>query len=156
MCAILDNNVRHEVFGEKGVQTPAGEFFLDWLDNRKGKLVVGGKLLAELSDYGNFRNWLQQALQAGNARSIDDSTVAAETATLESRRICKSDDAHVLALARVSKARLLFTNDQDLQADFGNRNIIGGIRGRVYTTRVHQSISPAHRNLLNRTDLCAL
>ena len=155
MCAIVDNNVRHQVFGGKDTQTPAGEFFLNWLDSRKGKLVVGGKLLEELSEYGNFINWLQQALQAGNAISIDDSTVVAETAALASRSICKSDDAHVLALARVSGARLLFTNDQDLQDDFGNREIIRDPRGRVYTTRIHQEVSGTHQNLLNRTDLCA-
>ena len=156
MCAIVDNNVRHQVFGGKDVQTPAGEFFLNWLDNRKGKLVVGGKLLAELSEYGNFNSWLQQALQAGNAVNIPDAAVNAETAALESRRICKSDDAHVLALARVSGARLLFTNDQALQEDFGNRDIIQEPRGRVYTTRIHQEVGRTHRNLLNRTDLCTV
>ena len=156
MCAIVDNNVRHQVFGGKDVQTPAGEFFLNWLDNRKGKLVVGGKLLAELSEYGNFSNWLQQALQAGNAITWSDEKVAAETAVLESRHICKSNDAHVLALARVSGARLLFTNDQALQDDFGNRDIIQEPRGRVYTTRIHQEVGRTHRNLLNRTDLCVL
>ena len=155
MCAIVDNNVRHQVFGGKDVQTPAGEFFLNWLDNRKGKLVVGGKLLEELSEYGNFSNWLQQALQAGNAVTWSDAEVAAETATLESRRICKSDDGHVLALARVSRARLLFTNDRDLQKDFGNRAIIQP-QGLVYTTLKHQEVRSTHRNLLNRTDLCAL
>ena len=156
MCAIVDSDVSHQVFGGKGIQIPAGEFFLDWLDNRKGKLAVGGKLLEELSKSANFRNWLQQALQAGNAVTWSDETVAAETATLESRRICKSNDAHVLALARVSGARLLFTNDQALQEDFGNRAIIQEPRGRVYTTRLHQEVSRTHQNLLNRTDLCAL
>lgn len=156
MCAIVDNNVRHQVFGGKDSQTPAGEFFLNWLDNRKGKLVVGGKLLDELSEYGNFSNWLQQAVQAGNAIRWDYEKVAAETAALEARRVCRSDDAHVLALARVSGARLLFSNDRDLQDDFGNREIIHDPRGRVYTTQMHKEVIKTHKNLLNRTDLCAL
>ena len=155
MCAIIDNNVRHEAFGGAEVQTEAGKYFLDWLDNRHGRLAVGGKLLEELSDYTGFRNWLRRALAVGRARRVSDAEVNAATATLQSRNVCKSNDAHVLALAIVSGARLLFTNDQDLQSDFGNRGIIGGTRGRVYTTRVHQDFSSTHRSLLNRTDLCS-
>lgn len=155
MCAIIDNNVRHEVFGASDVQTEAGEYFLNWLENRNGRLVVGGKLLEELSDYTGFGTWLRRALVRGRVIRVSDAEVDTETANLQSRNICKSNDAHVLALARVSGARLLFTNDQDLQEDFRNRGIIGGIRGRVYTTLVHQDFSSTHRSLLNRTDLCA-
>lgn len=156
MCAIIDNNVRHEVFGASDVQTEAGEYFLNWLENRNGKLVVGGKLLEELSDYTGFRTWLRRALVRGRVIRVSDADVDAETANLQSRNVCQSNDAHVLALAIVSGARLLFTNDQDLQEDFRNRGIIGGIRGRVYTTLVHQDFSNTHRSLLNRTDLCAV
>lgn len=156
MCAIIDNNVRHEAFGEPSVQTAAGQFFIEWVNSGRGKLVTGGRLHAELSGYGNFSQWFRQALRLGNAINIPDEMVAAETTALESRRICKSDDAHVLALARVSGARLLFTNDQALQEDFGNRAIIQEPRGRVYTTRIHQEVRRTHQNLLNRTDLCAL
>ena len=155
MCAIIDNNVRHEVFGGAEVQTEAGKYFLDWLDNRHGRLAVGGKLLEELSDYTGFRNWLRRALAVGRARRVSDAEVNAATATLQSRNVCKSNDAHVLALAIVSGARLLFTNDQDLQSDFGNRRIISGVRGKIYTTLQNQDVRRSHRDLLNRTDLCS-
>ena len=156
MCAIIDNNVRHEVFGAPDVQTAAGQFFFTWVDSGKGKLVVGGKLLEELSGYGNFNRWFRQARRIGQAVRIPDDEVAAETAALEARRVCRSDDAHALALARVSGARLLFSNDRDLQDDFGNREIIHDPRGRVYTTQMHKEVIKTHKNLLNRTDLCAL
>lgn len=155
MCAIIDNNVRHEVFGAKDVQTGAGKLFFDRVNAGKVKLVVGGKLRDELSEYSNFKQWLQQALIAGLARESPNPAVNAETERLQSQNICKSDDAHVLALARVSGARLLFTNDQVLQSDFGNPQIIGGVRGRIYTTSVHQNVSKTHRDLLNRADLCS-
>ena len=154
MCAIVDNNVRHEVFGAADVQTEAGRHFLNWLNVRKGKLVIGGKLLDELSEYGGFRNWLGQALQSGSAIQIPNAQVDVETAALHARNICQSNDAHVLALARVCGARLLFTNDQDLQEDFKDPQIIGGIRGRVYTTLTRPDVRRSHRNLLRRTDLC--
>lgn len=156
MCAIIDNNIRHEVFGAKGVQTEAGKYFLDWLDNRNGKLVVGGKLLQELSGYSNFSGWLRRALAVGRASRIPDDKVDTETASLQSRNICKSNDAHILALAKVIGARLLFTNDQDLQADFKNRQIISGVRGRIYTTQLDSRTGKTHRRLLNRPGLCNL
>ena len=153
MCAIVDNNVRHEVFGDN--PTEAGRHFLDWLEQRGGILVVGGRLLRdELSGYQSFNSWLVQALIAGHARRIDDGEVDAATQALQEQRICRSDDEHVLALARISGARLLFTNDQDLQQDFTDRQIVGGTRGRIYTTIEHRDIRRSHRGLLNRTDLC--
>ena len=154
MCAIIDNNVRHEVFGSEDVQTEAGKHFLDWLNARKGKLVVGGKLLEELSEYSGFRNWLGQALLSGSAIRLPNSAVDAATSVLQANSICLSNDAHVLALARISGARLLFTNDQALQKDFTNPAIVSGPRGRVFTTRVRQNFSSTHRSLLSRTDLC--
>lgn len=153
MCAIIDNNVRHEVFGAREIQTPAGKFFLDWLDSGRGVLVVGGHLRRELGEYRRFEVWLETAVQFGRVRQVNDAQVDRETGTVSSQEI-SSDDPHVLALARISGARLLFTNDRDLQDDFRNRNIIGGTRGRIYTTLQSSDISRTHRNLLNRTDLC--
>ena len=156
MCAIIDNNVRHEVFGAEDVQTEAGKHFLNWLNVRRGKLVVGGKLLEELSDYGGFKSWLGQALQSGSAIRVPSAPVEEETSALQDKNVCKSNDAHVLALARVSGARLLFTNDQALQEDFTNPQIVSGPRGRVFTTRLRQDFSNTHKSLLNRSDLCAV
>ena len=52
----------------------------------------------------------------------------------------KSDDPHVLALAQVSDVRLLYTNDGDLQQDFGDKNLIDNPRGKVYSTRVNKKL----------------
>lgn len=49
MCAILDANVASEVFGKKD-RPEAGKAFFRWIDKGKRRLVVGGKLLAELSN----------------------------------------------------------------------------------------------------------
>ena len=153
MCAIVDNNVRHEVFG--AAPTEAGQYFLDWVERGDGILAVGGQLLKdELSGYQNFNAWLVQALIAGQARRVDDGEVDTATEELKRRGICRSDDEHILALAQVSGARLLFSNDRDLQQDFRNRHIIGGTRGRIYTTIERADVRSAHRELLRRTDLC--
>ena len=155
MCAIVDNNVRDQVFGANS-QSPAGRFFLDWLSSGRGRLVVGGKLLRELNGYSDFNRWLRTALARNRARQIDDDRVDAETEAIRARQICRSDDEHVLALAQVSGARLLFTNDRALQDDFTNRRIIPNPRGRIYTTVVHSDIRQTHRDLLDSADLCAI
>ena len=154
MCAIVDANVGHEVFAEES-QSEAGRYFYDWLLKRNGGiLVVGGDVLRELEPSADFQRAFGERLQAGRARRIPDDIVDAETEALRSQGVCRSNDEHVLALARVSGARLLFTNDRALQDDFRDRSIVGGTRGRVYTTRERSDVRTAHRNLLNRADLC--
>ncbi len=73
-----------------------------------------------------------------------------EVKKLETQAVYQSDDSHVLALALVSGARLLFSNDQLLQKDFKNPKIInsGKGRGRVYSTALSKDVSSTHRSLL--------
>ena len=169
MCAIVDANVRDQVFGD--AQSDAGKFFLDWLlKPNGGTLALGGKLRQELSDDGRNQNFMKvygQLRLNGRVRDVTDSVVDAETETLTTAKICRSNDAHVLALARVSGARLLYTNDQYLQDDFNNPQIINEPRGLIFTTldisgrryaaqRDADTVTDAHRELLERTNLCAM
>ncbi len=63
MCAILDNDAVHQVFG---VNRPAaGRAFFEWIDSGRGRLVVGGRLRRELDGNHAFRNWRRQAVLAG-------------------------------------------------------------------------------------------
>ena len=149
MCAILDNNVRHEVFGDCDTQTPAGKYFLDRVERSAGKLVIGGELRRELSEYKCFLNWLRTATRRNVVRSIDDKRVDDETRTLREQGDCLSNDEHVLALARVSDTRILFTNDVALQKDFTDGNIINDPRGQVYTTLVNKDVRRVHRDILS-------
>ena len=154
MCAIVDTNVYHQVF-TTGSQSSAGKYFYDWLMRRNGgTLVSGGGHLRELNRIADFKRVFAERLQAGRARRIPDETVDAETEALRSSDICRSNDEHVIALATVSGARLLFTNDNALQDDFRDRQIIGGTQGRIYTTQLSSRVSNTHRNLLRRRDLC--
>ena len=152
MCAIVDANVAHQVFGD--ARPPAGERFFDWLSSPRGQLVVGGKLRMELSRDLRFRRWLTSAIRYGRARSIIDDEVDSREQGLHRTGICKSDDEHVLALALVSGARLLYTNDPALIDDFGNREIVAIPRGKIYTTARNAGVTDAHRRLLAARDLC--
>ena len=152
MCGILDANVAHEVFGDG--RPPAGEHFFDWLSSPRGRLVVGGELLRELGQNRGFVRWLGAATRAGRARSMPDESVNTRADELRRGDTCKSDDEHVLALALVSGARLLYTNDSALIVDFKNRGIVANPRGKVYTTAENKDVTNAHRRLLGERTLC--
>ena len=116
--------------------------------------MSGGEHLRELNRIADFKRVFSERLQAGRARRIPDEAVDSETETLRSQGVCRSDDEHVIALAKASRARLLFTNDNDLQDDFRDRQIVGGTRGRVYTTVRYRHVNSTHISLLRRSDLC--
>jgi len=152
MCAILDANAAHEVFGSNaGQATEAGRGFFQWLKDGKGNLGVGGKLKQEL-DQGvpGFRMWAGQAILAGQLVNVDDHRVNDQTKDVKKHGDLKSDDPHVIALAQVSGARLLFSNDEKLHEDFGNPEVINHPRGKIYSTSENKSFTKDKRTLLNR------
>ena len=151
MCAIVDANIASEVFSPGGPE--AGAKFFEWIDSGTGRLVAGGKLLEELYMTPASR-WIRQAILAGKMKIVDKQEVRAQTTKLVDLESCRSDDAHVLALAQVSGARLLYSNDKDLQQDFKDKDLIYDPRGKIYSTLEGKSFSVNHRRLLKREDLC--
>ena len=154
MCAIVDANVAHEVFGENA--PPAGARFFRWINEGNGRLAVGGLLMRELANSSSgFRAWAVQAQLSGRLRVANKSEVENMTAALSEAGACRSNDHHVIALAQVSGARLLYSNDRDLQDDFRDKRLIDNPRGRVYSTLGTSGFLKSHRDLLRRRDLCA-
>lgn len=156
MCAIIDANVAPDVFGDSHRANDARQRFFSWLNTGKGKLVLGGKLRNELRTIGHFREWAVQAVQAGIVQMVDDATVDEEARELESGNALRSDDAHIIALARVSGARLLYSNDHSLQQDFTDHRLVSNPRGKVFSTRQTSALTSAHRNLLANKNLCRM
>ena len=146
VCAIVDTNVVPEVFGE--VRPPAGEGFFKWLDSGDGRLVTGGKLLDEMRQNTRSSSWVASARRTGRARILNAEEVRAATAAVEAQGGYISDDPHVLAIAQISGARLLYTNDTDLQRDFDNRELIRDPRGKVYSTLVETTFEKDRRDFL--------
>ena len=153
MCAILDANCRDEVFG-KGERPEATRNFLSWLVEGRGTLVIGGKLKKELGQSESFAQWYRQANLCGKIINFDDDLVDEEAEILINDNSCKSNDQHVIALARVSGARLLYSNDSDLHSDFRNRELIQNPRGKIYSTKEHKKFVESHKNLLRNRNLC--
>ena len=153
MCAILDANVAGQVFGAD--RPPAGRAFFEWMDSGPGRIVVGGRLRRELDRNREFREWRLHAVLAGRIALLSDEAVDGRTRQLEQENACRSDDEHVVAVAQLSGARLLYSNDDALQDDFGDKTLIDLPRGKVYSTRVHEDLTPVHQRLLANRKLCA-
>ncbi|MDD9979746.1 MAG: hypothetical protein OXU81_00025 [Gammaproteobacteria bacterium] len=83
-----------------------------------------------------------------------DADVEARAHELRQQHVCVSDDEHVVALALVSGARLLYTNDAALIDDFKNREIVRRPGGKIYTTTRDDRVTAAHRRLLADRTLC--
>lgn len=159
MCAIVDVNNCHKVFGESSSLPPAGRFFLDWLEGPQGRLVYGGtKFNMEIGKVGTYVKWLNSAASKGRAYQVKREIVDNACAALSASSVCQSNDVHLIALAQIAGARLLFSEDPDLHIDFRKPNILSNPRGRVYSTRFDNEVSPAHRRLLDtrhRLEMCA-
>ncbi len=152
MCAIVDANVVGEVFGQD--RPEAGQRFFEWLVSGKGVLIAGGKVYDELGQSKRFQELARSVLLAGRLRTENTAAVAERAQAIKDEGACASDDPHVLALAQVSGARLLYTNDRTLQRDFTNGDLIAGPRGKVYTTLRSQAFTKTHRRLLSNKALC--
>ena len=151
MCAIVDVNVSHEVFGSD--RPEAGERFFRWLNSGSMRLVVGRRLLEELKN-GKAQEWIRQAILAGKVRQETTSSVDKGEEKLLQEERCRSNDTHVIALAQISGARLLYSNDKDLHIDFKNKRLIDEPRGKIYSTNEDKDFTNSHARLLRDKNLC--
>ena len=141
------------MFGD--APTPAGEGMRRWVARGKGRLISGGKLQRELRQAsGTFFEWAFRAQGSGRFRLIADEDLEAEVTRFSEHPARQSDDPHVLAVASVSGARLLFSNDLALQRDFRSKELIAGPRGRVYSTLRNKKFDKAKRDLLDKARPC--
>ncbi len=151
MCGIIDVNVLAEAL--RGDPSEAGPRFVVWASSGGTKLVVSRELLTEIES-PKFRHWFQQGVAANRVRQVADELVDLRTQNLRQEGSCRSDDEHIIALAQVSRARLLYANDLALQQDFGDPELINGPRGKVYSTLRGKQFTRTHRAILSR-NVCA-
>lgn len=151
MCAIVDLNTIGELLKQKH---DAAKGFYQWLMDQ-GTLVVGGKELRK-AIYERHDDKQKQIVielkSAGKILEINDSTVEEEerSVKLSKKEEFASNDVHIIALARISRARLLYSNDYDLHKDFKNPKLIDNPRGKVYSTLRDTGFSKDRRERLQR------
>ena len=138
MCLIIDANLTAQVFAA----TPNPNFVpvLDWLSSRDGLMVYGGKNYDELKRVGRAAIFIQQLARAGHALQFRKESIEAEEKVVAQFNLMRSDDPHVIALARISGARVVCTDDVALIDDFKNTRLVPSPKGKVYRRKNHQNV----------------
>ena len=138
MCLIIDADV------STALQPPSADAqpIVNAIEERKVTLVLGGKNTKELYKTKAVGRWLVGLVRANLVRTIPVAEVETEERKLPALGTRKSNDPHVIALARASGARLLFSKDKNLAHDFKNRTFLDPV-GSVYKTRAHTHLLDA-------------
>jgi len=146
MCIIVDT----DKIGLLLKEPPSDDTYpiLRWLEKGHGTIVysTGGVFSEELTKRARrrFREWSW----AGWATAISLERFRDDEEDLRGGDALKSGDAHILALARASGARLLYSGDADLIDDFKNKRLIDRPRGRIYSRAANADLlttSACHR-----------
>ena len=142
-CLIVDADVATRVFGP-GNDPDFGPV-LDQLLAKKSRvsLAYGGLNRVQLERVAEARRVIAKLDSAGRALKSKDELVNGE-AQVVTLKAHVSDDPHVIALARISGARLLCTLDQDLMQDFKNLALVPAPRGSVYSKKSHVHLFRRH------------
>jgi len=138
MCIILDNNTWGDFIKNKEDMKPIRK----WLEQKNGKLVYSNHIrFQELSN--NSRRYLAEYYRQGKAHLIPHEKVEKEIEKINIQNDqLKSNDLHILGLAKASNTTVLCTKDRSLHTDF--KQIIQN--GKIYKNK-------SHTHLLTK-DLC--
>ena len=149
MSLIVDANVAPLVFSPK----PDDDFqpVRAALIKKRIVAVRGGKLSREYLRLARFQGIFNELDRQGTLRAVSDSAVDDMTRTVEREGRCVSDDPHIIALARVSGARLLCSGDVRLHADFKNRDVLEPA-GSVYQNSSHRRLLEKHIRSIGPAD----
>lgn len=153
MCAIVDTSVANEAFAVDANE--AAQKFLEYVSQGKLKLTVGGsRLNDEFSTCGSqFLQWLSRALKFGFAVRVDDSAVDRTEEEIKNSGSCESDDEHVVALAKITGSKLVFTNDRDLQNDCKSLLVPPA---KIYTTNDERTKFDSNKRTLLQRAKCGV
>ena len=115
------------------------------MTRRNGRLVYGGRLKEELGTRNESRRFLAELVRSGRAIEIDDAQISAAQAFIEALPR-QSDDAHIIALASASGARVLCSSDVALHADFKDAALLSNPRGKVYQNARRKHLRKHHNS----------
>jgi hypothetical protein len=132
---IVDANLCSVVF--KKTNDTAYEKLRKTIFSNRLTLVHGGELTREYAKAGVL-SVVAMLAQSGRAIKIADDLI--DEQLQHSKKLCSSNDTHVIALARADRRRahLLCTDDKALQTDFKNKSLIDSPRGTIYSPTRHK------------------
>ena len=131
MCLILDASLFHQFNNRKNADM---KLIRKWHKDKKNKFVYSKttNLMRELNNCSEMVKYFNDLSLSGKIIYINKNKVQKKEDALRNEKDpskkLKSNDAHIIALALVSKVKLLVTADQSLHKDFKS-NIK---KGKIY------------------------
>lgn len=109
LCVVVDNNIRSLVLHEQPSESHYNCLRRGILD-RRYLVVYGGRLWTkEYQGSPETIRFVSYLDRNGLTRKVSDAEVNAEESRLGSGGLVRSDDPHIIALCRVSGARVVAT-----------------------------------------------
>ena len=147
MCLVLDTNCFNSFFDPDNEEfSPA----LAWLVGGKGKLVIGGTTYGEeLSKAHKYRKMFVNLEKMGKVVSLNLADVDnEEEKVLQIKDENKDfDDPHLVAIIRVSKCKIICTNDKRAHKFLKDKAFYKGCtKPKIYQKK-------QHKNLLTDTNI---
>lgn len=136
MCLIIDANLCSVVF--KKTSDIAFKKLRDAIFSSQLTLIHGGRLTQEYGIAGVL-GVIALLAQSGRAFKVSDALIDAQREQIKNS--CRSNDDHIIALARADRrrARVLCSNDQALREDFKNKLLVDKPRGTIYSPSRHKA-----------------
>src|SRR3990172_436071 len=154
MCLIIDTCCFANVFNPNNHDHAHFKPVLIWITQGKGKLIYGGKRYkSELSKCVKYFSLLTQLTVQGRVITLNDDLVDDEEGNVLTKESNPDfDDPHLIAIAIVSRCRLICTNDKSAHKYIKKNSLYPkGIK----KPSIYSSIN--HTNLLvnqNIVDIC--
>ncbi|MBX3351473.1 MAG: PIN domain-containing protein [Phycisphaeraceae bacterium] len=101
----------------------------------KGQAVTGGDHAAEIVKIQAASQFFSELDRMGKLKVVPRDSVETEASRISSR--CKSNDTHIIAIARISGARTIWTDDKALMRDWRDGSLLKSPRGRVFSKVDH-------------------
>ena len=137
MCLIIDTCAFHAVFNETDKNHFNFVAIVDWLENRRGKIVIGGSKYRKEIETKKVTRLLRNFDQAGRLVKVNDAKVDQIAADLKKRVPEKEfDDEHLVAIISVSRCIVICTNEKRAIPYLKRRDLYpnGVSRPKIYRT----------------------
>ncbi len=133
MCIILDANCVSSYLDKDNTDMKPVK---KWVDT-KGKIVFSAEeqIKKELEHHTEMFNLLDAYRKIGKVKMLNKEKVEYTVKELKNTKGLKSNDKHILALAKVGRIPLIVTRDKNLQHDF--KTII---KGKIYSKAKHKHL----------------
>ena len=143
MCVVLDSNKIGDFLNHKPNMVPIH----NWLKTQNGKLVYSDhpQIETEIKKHAKMPVFLKERKRTGQAKQIPSRLVNQEIAEIKQKvkkqgYKLKSNDIHIVALAKASGSKLLCSEDQKLHKDF--QKLIDN--GSIYQYKSHKKLLKAN------------